>query len=94
VFPAVADVGVGREVENEVGALHRRREVRQVEVVAAYESEVRMALRAFEETRLAGGEVVPAGDPHAVREQAVDEVGTDEAGGAGDEGVLHRTKSE
>src|SRR5262249_46778780 len=38
---------------------------------------------------LARGKIIPAGYVHAVREEAVDEAGTDEAGGAGDKDVLH-----
>ena len=88
VVPAVLDVGVGGQVEDEVGALHRGGQRGQVEVVAADELEPRVRQSAVEEAELPGGKVVPAGDRDAVREEAVNEVGTDEAGGTGDEGVL------
>ena len=53
-----------------------------------------MPQRTGEETLLAGGEIIPARDGGAVRQQAVDQGGTDEAGGAGDEDFLHEKLAE
>jgi len=72
MLPAVLDVGVGGEVEDEVDAFHRGGERGQVEVVAADQFEFRILQGAVEETDLPGGEIVPAGDLDAVREEAVD----------------------
>ena len=44
---------------------------------------------AFEEFFLAGRKIIPARDGGALGEEAVDEAGADEPGGAGDEDVLH-----
>ena len=62
------------------------------EVVAAHEAEARVRVRVFEETRLARRKVIPAGHPHPVGQQAVNQIGADESGGAGDECVLHGAK--
>ncbi|MEJ1974394.1 MAG: hypothetical protein WDM96_18650 [Lacunisphaera sp.] len=87
--PTVLDVGVGGEVKHEAGAFHRRGQGRQIEVVAADELETRLFHRAVEEAELTGAEVVPACDCDAIRQQAIDERGADEAGGAGDKNVVH-----
>jgi hypothetical protein len=68
------DVGVGGEMKHEVAARHGGGQRGQVEVVAAHEREAGIFPRAGEEAFLAGGEIIPADDGDAVRQQAVDEV--------------------
>lgn len=89
VLPAVFDVGVGREVEDEVGALHSGGEGGQVEVVTADEAKLRVLFGAVEEAFLSGGEVIPASDSGAVSEETVGEIGANETGNAGDENMIH-----
>ena len=51
-----------------------------------------MLLRTVEESKLPRRKIVPTRDGNAIREQAIDKVGSDEPGGAGDEGILHEQK--
>ena len=89
VRPAVLDVSVGGEMKDEVGARHRRGQRGQVKVVAAHQPECWVGQRRSEETFLAGGEIIPARDGDAVRQQAIDQGGPNETGGTGDKNVLH-----
>ncbi len=67
-------------MEDEVAAGHRRREGGEVEVVAAHEPEAGLARSALsKESLLAGGEIIPADNGDAVRQEAVDEGGANEA---------------
>ena len=84
---AEADVGVGGEVDDEVGAGDGFGEGVQVEQVMLAEGEVGVGLGAGEELDLAGGEVIDTGDGVAIGEKAVGEGAADEAGCAGDEYV-------
>jgi hypothetical protein len=90
MLPAVFDVGVGGEMEDEVGAFHGGGERRQVEIIAADEAKLRMLFGAVEKAFLAGGEIIPAGDGGAVREKTVGEIGANETGDTGDEDVIER----
>ncbi len=87
VFPTVADIGIGGEVEDHVGPGHGGGEGGEVEVIAFDKFKEGRGEGTGEEAALAGGEVVPTGDAHAVGQEAVDEIGTNEAGGTGDESV-------
>ena len=88
---AEAHVRVGGEVKDKVAALHRGGQRGQVEIVAADEAEPRVGRRGRQEPLLAGGEIIPADHGQAVREQAVGQVGADEAGRTGDEDALHES---
>ena len=66
VLGAEADVGVGRQVEDDVGAAHGRGQRRQVERVAATSVNVASSERRLEEPFLAGREVVEGDDRVAV----------------------------
>ena len=89
---AETDIGVGGEVKHKIATLHRGGERGEVEVVAADEFKAGIFLRTLEEFFLAGRKIIPAGDGDAVREEAIDEAGPDETGGAGDEDVLHEKR--
>jgi hypothetical protein len=84
--------GPGRQMDHALGAKSGENRLQEgcVEDVAPHQLEVRVRFRAFEVARLEPGvievvEVVQPEDLVAGGEQAVGEIRTDEAGGAGDE---------
>ena len=89
MFEAEADIGIGREVENEIASGHRLRQRREVKIVAANEFEIGMAPRARQKFILAGGKIVPADDVFAAGQQAVNEIAANKTGGAGDKNFFH-----
>ena len=90
MFPAVANVSVGGEMEDKVARPSSRRSAQAGRDCRREPDEISSACPgAIEKPKLAGRKVVPAGDRHAVRQQTIDQVGANETGGAGDENVLH-----
>ena len=85
MLEAVADVGIGREVEDEIGALHGGGEAVEVEQIAAYEAEARGSFGGGQKLRQAGGEVVVPGNLVTFGQQAVRQMAGDEAGASCDE---------
>jgi hypothetical protein len=60
-------------MKNRVAALHRGGQRVEVEIVAAYHFEFGILLRAFNESFLAGGKIIPAHNLFALREQDIGE---------------------
>ena len=86
--PAEADVGVGGEVDDGVGAVDDLAEPITVrDEVELDEREALGAAGGVEELATAGAEVVDAGDAVTVGEQSIHQVRADEAGCAGDHDV-------
>ena len=85
-------VGVGGQMEDEVAALHRRREGGQVEIVAA---DQRNRGSAAAPSRNCSWPVEKLSHPttrQSTGEQPVDQVGADESGRAGHENTLHEAE--
>ena len=90
MFEAVAHVGVGLQVEDGVAVLQGVAQPLAVEHVARNHLALRVGANAGDVLATAGGEVVVDHHGDAVGEQAVGQVGADEAGPARDQGASHR----
>ena len=91
---AEPDVGVGREVEDEVAARHRRGQRLAVQRVALRRSGTGPTAVPARGTRPSPvRQVVVAHDVMASGQQPVDEIAADEAGSAGDAHSLHAPSS-
>ena len=93
VLEAVADVGVGLQVEDDVAARDRVARARRGRARRPRRASRRRALERLDELAPAGAEVVVDDDLDAVGEQPVGEVAADEAGAAGDERALHALRA-
>ena len=82
---AEADVGIGRQVEDEIRARHGVLDGVQFQQVALDEAEARIGLRTFQKTQKSGGQIVEAGDLVAGGQQAVHQIAADESRRSGNE---------
>ena len=79
VLQAEADIGIGRQMEDDVAAARRGRQPRKIEKVSFDEGEIRIRARRGKEFRHAGRKIVIADNAHARRQQAVHQIAADEA---------------
>jgi hypothetical protein len=93
MFQAETHIRVRGEMDDAYAALHRRRQRRLVENVAAHEPETGMSRRAREKFLPARRKIVVGHHRHAIGQQPVDEMASDETGRARDERrPVHRSK--
>src|SRR5690349_16772937 len=89
MFQAVADVGIGLEVEHPIAAFERPLEDAGIEHVALDQSCVRTPKQPGYKLPAAGSEIVHHDHLDALRRQAVRERAADESGAARDTNAPH-----
>src|SRR5207249_1977673 len=73
------DISIRRQMEDEVGPVHSRRQTIQVEGIAAYQVKARRLLCLYQKLALPGGEVIVPDYLVAALQQAIHQVAADKA---------------